>query len=179
MDRRLLYGVVVPLAIALLLIALSASDIGLSAGITVVKQADRAALVGAAGASVPLETVSVDNGFFLPRKYALPHVIACLENSSSPGQLTGTSLSYAVGTDAASPSYPMGYSREAVDLGPYTSKVVQISLQNVDKPYLPDGQAAFPYDTVLVMNLDSSRSVYGCYDVTPGDVAGALRIPIR
>ncbi len=86
-DKRLVFGVVIPLIIFLVLTFLSTSGIGLKVETTtadVINLSD----------SHPLQVIFLTNDFFIPRKYELPPLIACFYDYEDSFRSRQVSLRY-------------------------------------------------------------------------------------
>jgi len=138
MELKIILGVFLPIAIISLLVSLSVANIGLSVQKAVVSSVSKNQLFVSQDSQrtgIQIMTMTLSNDFFMPSKYELPRLIACLndrENLKAGQQLQ---LRYSEGIDERNvPVYGdlfLDYnavSRQGVELSSNSKKDVKILL---------------------------------------------------
>ncbi len=93
MSLKLLLGVGIPIALIIALISLTSLGPGLNTTIVDVKQVDFSKLTSQNNV-VLVRTVTISNNFFMPRRYELPPLIACLNDKQGQKQLQNVQITF-------------------------------------------------------------------------------------
>jgi hypothetical protein len=193
MDRRLLFGVVLPLLFIFVLVLLGNASIGFSVERETEKSVQFDSLFVSQShlkSNVPIQTVTLNNDFFMPRKFELPRLVICLNDKEGNKAKENIRVKYSEGTYTKGSDVPIfdeiffdyySYSRHSIELLPYSKKQVQIS---VEPKSLYDYDKAINtykvYDELLLIELkDGPRYLYNvCGDLGTEELDSAVHITI-
>lgn len=109
MNFKLLLGIFVPLIVAVALVILSSINIGLSVEVETEKSVQFNSLFTYQydqKDNVLIQTITIDNDYFLPRKFELPVIIACLNVKEGLSRRTDMQVKYSEGKYASGSDIP-------------------------------------------------------------------------
>ncbi len=142
MNNKVLLGIVLPSVLIITLILLSASNIGLSVVREPVNSLRFYSLfVYSRGEqeknTIPLETLTVTNNFFLARTYTLPDIVVCLSGEKGTKRIyTGIEYEGVSYENGGTPVFDeindiYDYHTEVIDLPAYSKKEIRVSTKPV------------------------------------------------
>jgi len=191
MELKIILGVFLPIAIISLLVSLSVANIGLSVQKAVVSSVSKNQLFVSQDSQrtgIQIMTMTLSNDFFMPSKYELPRLIACLndrENLKAGQQLQ---LRYSEGIDERNvPVYGdlfLDYnavSRQGVELSSNSKKDVKILLDPLTLyNYDQEIESYMPYDAILLLELKNNHQYYYnlCENLNSDELSAAVSIQI-
>lgn len=130
MEKKFMWGVVVPGILIILLVFLSGSGIGYNVEESFVNSLDKNSIISEKYSNEKLlvKEIKIRNDFFLPRKIELTRTIACL--SEQELDIRGATSFQTVYESADNPLFRDGfYDDTGVDIAPYESKTVKIYIK--------------------------------------------------
>lgn len=193
MRPKIIIGIFLPLAIIIALVALSSSDIGFSvesksvdsvrSGSLFVSQSDPKE-------NIEIQTINIVNDYFLPKKFELPGLVACLNDKESKKEPQGLQLRFTQGQSSGSPGVPiydgvMNYypssSRQTIDLPQYSTRTVKVLVQPVYVyNYIQEIESYRGYDEILLIeSKDNNFDYYNtCSSLDSEELGSAVHIVI-
>lgn len=211
MNLKLVFGIVIPLIIIILLAGLSNLNIGFSVQkdtSTSLNLADLFTNTSQVLPNIPVQTITLNNDFFLPRQYELPRYIACLNDQQAKVQRYDMQIIYSEGKLIPGNNIPIFYdlvydyyssSRKSVELSSNSMKQVKVSAQPINiyysyyYPYKDPRIKVVPpiteyenkvlqyesYDELLLLEISSTQYYYNrCQELSSEELDKAIHIPI-
>lgn len=191
MKKKFLFGIVIPLIIVVLLVAVGSTGIGFSVRKQAEQSVDYHTLV-AAQESVLVQTITLTNTFFIPKRYELPGIILCLndKDGAKPRKELGVSYSE-VSRRLDSPTpildglfFDYEYSvKQGIDIPSKNVKEVKV-FAHLNAFSYDDAESYSGYDEVLLVVMEGNRKqsygFYGdaCERLESSDLEKAEHIPI-
>ena len=152
MNIKLALGIFLPLALILFLVILSTANIGFSLEKQDVDSVQFSSLFvdkGSPKNNIPIQTITITNDFFLPKRYELPRLIVCLNDKEGIKQIQNIQVKYNEGSYSRGSDVPIFdeiffdynyYSKQSIELPAESKKQVKIL---VEPKYL------YNYDTEI------------------------------
>lgn len=191
MNKRLLFGILIPLVLAIVLVILSISGVGLSVSETTTPTLDKSLfLENSSGNGYTLvQTISVNNNFFLGRKFEIPYYRACLMDTEGVIGPRSASLKYSRGTRHRTPNVPIldevlmdfdRYTSRIIDLGPHEEKTVQIKINGKYSYYekYEERQRELTHYDKVFLYADQSNSYRYCDSLDEDTLKDGIFIPL-
>lgn len=191
MKLKLLLGITLPLIVVILLVVLSTNNVGLSVetetsdfvnlrDLKMYTKQDR----------LPVQKMNITNDYFLPRKYILPRMAACLNDKEGHKSMKELKIMYSEGTyteESIAPifsdifmEYEIGEGN-AVDLSPRSKKHIKLYVKTHVSTW--ESFTFEGYDELLLIDIGDSPdgSFYWyriCDRIESKELAKAVRLPI-
>ena len=156
MNLKLYLGIVLPLLVIVILAALSNSEIGFS----VEKETKESLAFNSLflGSSAPrdtvlVQTITINNDFFMPRRFALTQLVACLNDKEGIKKSESMQIRYG-NADSKNPGFDgiSGYysTGQSIELSANSEKQVKVL---IDSKYVTDVTAPLymAYDEILLI----------------------------
>lgn len=189
MKLKLLLGIFLPLVLIIVLVILSTARMGFSVATEMVKSIqfnDLFVVHNSPANARLLQTITITNDFFLPRKYELPELIVCLSDTEGIKGPTSLQVKYAEGSYSRGSNAPFfdeifldynSYYRQSIELPAKSKKQVKVL---VEPQYLyAEIQSFKEYDELLLIHSKSNKNYYGsCSDLAGEELSTAIHIPI-
>lgn len=191
MNIKLVLGVIIPLVIIGVLATLSNSKSGFIVDKQSVESVDFNSLfTNSYGptANIPLQTITISNDFFLPRKYQLPTAIVCLNDKKGVMQRTTMQAGYSEGVSSPNSDVPIFYdlsvnsygsNEKSLEMPANSKKQVKLMAASIYS-YDNTKQNYQSYNEILVVIPKKTPTDYynGCAGLSSEDLAAAEHIPI-
>jgi len=194
MNIKLAVGILLPLALILFLVILSISNIGFSLEKQNVDSVQFSSLFvdknSPKNNNIPIQTITITNDFFLPKRYELPRLIVCLNDKEGIKPIQNIRVKYREGFYSRGSDVPIfdeiffDYNyrpKQSIELPAESKKQIKIL---VEPKYLYNYGAGIEsykeYDELLLIeSKDSSRYSYkSCQNLESEDIDSATHIPI-
>lgn len=188
-------GIFLPLALIISLVVLSTVNSGFSINKEDVQSIQFNALFVGKDAprnTILLQTITIANDFFLPKKYELPRLIVCLSDKDGAKEATNLQVKYNEGSYTRGSDVPIfdeifldynSYSKQSVELPANSKKQVKVL---VEAKYLynyeTEIQSYKDYDELLLIQKKSTTYYYNsyssCRNLESEELNTAIHIPI-
>jgi len=205
MNLKILLGVIVPLIAITILVVLSNINTGFSIQKENEKEIDYSKLFTSQNQAgeIKLQTISIKNDYFLPKKIELPTIAACLYDKENKTRGQNLYVRYNEGKSSDIPETPIaggllqtrnsyygyGYytATRTVDVPANSQKEVKLMVQpkyvynNYDAA---NNNADYEYDEILIIEPKEDKNNYNyysydsCANLQEKDVDDAVKIPI-
>lgn len=186
MKYKIIFGIAIPIFLIILIAVLASSNNGFSAKSSYVTQLNLGDVYseGKVKNLVEVGKIEIKNDYFLPKRYSLPLMQACLFDKEGVKQPTEAgSVEYNEGdynyNSYESISYKDSRNERSVEIGTNTNKTVKIFIRPSymyysEKAKLLEEYSA--YDEIILVPLTNSRSYYNCYNIQTNVVGGEVHI---
>ncbi len=193
MNIKLALGIILPLALILSLVILSTANIGFSVEKKDAEYVRFSPLFvdkNSPTNNIPIETITITNDFFLPKRYELPRLQVCLNDKEGVKEIQNMQVRYNEGFYTRGSDVPIfdelifGYdyhSRQSIELPAESKKQIKIL---VEPEYLysydTDIESYKAYDELLLIeSQDTDRYSYNsCQNLDSKEIESAIHIPI-
>lgn len=193
MNIKLALGIFLPLALILFLVILSTANIGFSIEKQDVDFIQFNSLFvnnNAPRNNIPLQTITITNDFFLPKRYELPRLIVCLNDKEGIKEIQNMQVKYNEGSYTIGSDVPIfdeiffdynSYSKQSIELPAESKKQVKIL---VEPKYLYNYEQEIglynEYDELLLIeSKDTNRYSYNsCRNLESKEIDLATHISI-
>ena len=198
MSVKLVLGIFLPVILIVALVILSSANIGFSVKKETVQSVqfnDLFVDVISPKDVVLIQTITITNDFFLPKKYELPRISVCLNDKEGAKEATNLRVRYNEGSytrgfdapvfDEIFFDYNM-YSKQSVNLPANSKKQVKVLVgpQNVYSSS-DDAQSSKeqykPYDELLLIQQKDTTNYYdysNCGNFGSEELDNAIHVPI-
>jgi hypothetical protein len=168
MNRIHVVGFFFPLAVVIALVILSMNQAGLSVE---TKTVDSVGLSGSQGRQTHLlQVITVTNDYFLPRRYELPRLTACLYDKDGLNRIQTINLRYTDG-EVADGRYPyVNLPAKTIEIPAYSSKKASLF---IDTYFYSDISG---YDEILL--IETGEAYIDCYILDNNRLENSTRIPL-
>lgn len=155
MNLKLYLGVFLPLIVIIILTSLSISNIGFTVEETTVETVEFNSLFAElrAGPTTTVRTITLTNNFFLPRKYEIPSLLACLHDKDGVASTFDLSVGYSESSTNPTIPDPAGLSHYSVR-----------SREYIDVPANSEKQVILFIEPKYLNNYDISITSYNEHD---------------
>lgn len=194
MNIKLLLGIFIPLIVIILLIVLSSGNIGFS----VEKETEKSVLFNSLFVNqyqprdnIQIQTITLNNDYFMSRKFELPRLIVCLSDKEGVKQRENIQVRYSEGKystgsdvpifeDLYYDSYAYYSSTQSIEVAANGKKQVKIL---IEPKYLYDYQNINNYkeydELLLIQTKGGKRYGYNsCLNLESRELESAARIDI-
>lgn len=199
MNLKLLLGIFVPLIVAVALVILSSANIGFSIEKETEKSLEYNKLFTSQSQAgeVKIQTITIKNDYFLPKKNELPKIMVCLYDKEGKVKSQNLYVRYNEGKASEIPEAPiiqeLGLAKSSYGYGSYTvSRAVEVpanSQKQVNLMVQPkysynrypnQNYGDYEYDELLILepNDNYDRYSYSCANLDDKDLDDAVRINI-
>lgn len=184
MNIKLYLGILLPLVVIVILVVLSNSNIGFSVERENAETISFSSLFSGQSAprdNVLVQTITMNNNFFMPRRFALPKLIACLNDKEGVKKSEMLQARY---SDADSQTQVYGgisgyYSAgQSIELPANSKKQVKVL---IDSKYVTDTAILLyaAYDEVLLIEAKENRqSRISCTNLEAEELDSAIHVNI-
>jgi hypothetical protein len=178
MNLKLVLGVFIPALVIIILIGLSSADIEFSVEKETINSVELGPLISTQyhpKSQVPIQTITVSNDFFMPRKFELPKLVACLNDKEGAKQMQDLQVKYNEGTYSRGSDIPFfddifyDYrydSRRSIELSANSKKQVKVFVVPKYSYNYQDISSYKEYDEILLIQLKDRRRYY--YNICSG-----------
>ena len=203
MNAKLIVGIILPLVVIIVLVALSSVEVGYSLETSNEEEIQFEKLFSDTyrASEITVQTIRIKNDYFLPKKIELPRIIVCLNDREGLLKKQNMNVRYNEGSSAEIPEAPIlseiiesrpyyGYGsyadRRNVEVPAHSTRDVKVMVQPTNNYYNYDTQYGdYEYDEVLIVepkedknNLYYSYSYDSCASLNDRDFENAVSIPI-
>lgn len=193
MNIKLALGIFLPLALILFLVILSTANIRFSIEKQEVNSIKFNSLFvnnTAPRNNIPIQTITITNGFFLPKRYELPGLIVCLNDKKGIKEIQNLQVKYSEISYIRGSEIPIFdeiffdydfYSKQSIELPAESKKQVKIL---IEPKYLYNyGQEINSYneydELLLIESKDTNRYFYNsCRNLESKEMNSATHISI-
>lgn len=141
MNIKIALGIFLPLVLIILLVVLSSVNVGFSIDKETVQSIQFDSLftvqIGAKS-NIPIQTITLNNNFFMPKRYELTKIIVCLNDKEGLKNRENLNVKYSEGTYSRSSDVPIFdevffdysyYGRQSIELPGSSKKQVKILVE--------------------------------------------------
>jgi hypothetical protein len=138
-NIKLVLGIFLPLALILFLVILSTANIGFSLEKRDVDSVQFSSLFADKSFqknNIPIQTITITNDFFLPKRYELPKLIFCLNDKEGIKQIQNIQVKYNEGSYTTGSDVPISdeiffdyNSKQSIELPAESKKQVKILVE--------------------------------------------------
>lgn len=201
MNIKLIFGIVIPSFIIIVLVVLSRIDIGVSINKETVESVQFNSLFtnqSQTRNNIPIQTITLNNNFFLSKKFELPKLIVCLNDKEGLKQRENLQVRYSEGRYSIDSDIPIfqdliyddhSYysSKQTVEVPANSKKQVKIL---VEPKYIYDYGSGNEYaknviesnklydELLLIQKKNNGRYYYSCNDLSSKELDSAIRIAL-
>jgi len=191
MKKKVIFGIILPLSIIVLLIIISTSNIGYS----IYKESARNIEIKeilvdhrSKVEKIPLQTITITNDLFLPRKYELPTMIACLYDKQGIKKTEEIEVFYNKRTNDIDSDFPIfdeiffmpqRDSKQNKEVSAFSKTQIRLMIQKKYIVLYHDSIDSYmEYDELLLIEYDDTSRYKRCERIDNEDIESAIRIPI-
>ena len=187
MNLKITLGIILPIVIILFLAFLSNLTIGFNVNKEITQTIPFNSLFTNSYAYdgnrnlISVETITVTNNFFLPRRYDTKQVIACLNSKSGTKTKMSLQVSYSDGSSSSQYSNSLnsyyGNSANNIEIGSNQNKQIKVFVE----PYYYYGNLSQynVYDELLLVEKNTDYYSYdSCINLNSKDLDNAVHINI-
>ena len=190
MNFKLIFGIFIPLVVIISLVFLSGIDIGFS----IEKETEKfvqfnSLFTNQYGAknSIPVQTITITNDFFMSKRFELPKLTVCLSDKEGLKQRQNLQVKYSEGKYSKGSDVPIfsdlvyGYSSyssaQGVDIPANGKKQVKILVEPL---YIGNAYSYADYDELLLIQPKGNKpySYSSCYNLDSKELDNAIHINI-
>jgi hypothetical protein len=204
MNAKIVLGIIIPAVIIIILTIISSLDIGFSAQNTYTHDLDFDDIFTNSQVrnSIEIGKVTITNDYFLPKRYDLPAITACLVDEDKEKQIQDVgSVSYSEGDSESYGSTDLYYyggsnnNPTSVEIGAHEKKTVRLylyptSINTYDYSNLNKTEEEIvletygDYDSLILIEGSKSTSPYGygyasCYSFSQSELDDGIKISLK